>query len=271
MSKPVVTQEEMIRAFSQAGIVPSEIVLTHSSLKSLGDVQGGPLSVIDALKATVSNKGTVVFPSLVQRDFANAYRNWDREKSPSDVGLISETFRLLPDSLRSDQATHSVTAWGRQAEELTNSHSAYGPRMGVFGDYCFSYSSPWQKMYHENARILFIGVDLVYNTFKHFAEYVLVEYYCGLITDSRRKCVAMSKLATHDKPGVWPFHEGLKTQAMLEERGLVSHAACGNAALISVKAQDYVDLALEAFKADPAHWFDRPFLDWLERDVMSAI
>ena len=169
---PKVSKQDILIAFQEVGVKPSDIVLIHSSLKSFGHVIGGPVSVIDAAKEAVGGNGTVVFPTLVQRDFSNAYKNWDINNSPSDVGLISETFRLLPDSIRSDHATHSVAAWGSKAAEITGEHSAYGPRMGVFGDYCFSHSSPWQKMYMYGARIVFIGVDMVYNTFKHFAEYL---------------------------------------------------------------------------------------------------
>lgn len=264
---PTVSKEDMAAAFNQVGVYAGNTVLIHSSLKSLGHVEGGPLSVIDAIKETVTENGTVVFPTLVQKDFLNAYRNWDIRHSPSDVGWITEVFRLLPDSIRSDQATHSVAAWGRGAAALTAEHSAYGPRMGVFGDYCFSYSSPWQKMYLQQARIVFIGVSINYNTFKHFVEYSLVEHYCNSIVDLGRKCAAMSKLARHGVPGVWPFHDYTQSEDLLKERGLFTYARCGNALFTSIKANDYVDHVLQAFKAAPDKWFDRAFLTWLEQEV----
>ncbi|WP_409346209.1 AAC(3) family N-acetyltransferase [Paenibacillus sp. MBLB4367] len=264
---PNVSKADMIRAFQEVGVAASDTVLIHSSLKSFGHVIGGPLSVIDAIKETVTESGTVVFPTLVQRDFANAYRHWDIRNSPSDVGNITETFRLLPDSIRSDQATHSVAAWGSRAAEITGEHAAYGPRMGVFGDYCFSYSSPWQKMYLHKARIVFIGIDMVYNTFKHFAEYALVEHYCSAISDPGKKCSAMSKIARHNIPGVWPFHDAAQTQSMLDELGVITYAKCGNSLFTSVKANDYVDNVLRAFKSSPQKWFDDAFLSWLENEA----
>ncbi|WP_409342443.1 AAC(3) family N-acetyltransferase [Paenibacillus sp. MBLB4367] len=266
-SVPSVSKADIVRAFQEVGVAPSDIALVHSSLKSFGRVIGGPLSVIDAIKEAVTESGTVVFPTLVQRDFANAYRNWDIRHSPSDVGNITETFRLLLDSIRSDQATHSVAAWGKRAAEITSEHSAYGPRMGVFGDYCFSYSSPWQKMYLHKARIVFIGIDTLYNTFKHFAEYALVEHYCSMIRDPGKKCAAMSKLARHNVPGVWPFHDTVKTQAMLHELGLITYTKCGNSLFTSIKADEYVDNVLAAFKKNPEEWFDDAFLAWLKQDV----
>ncbi|QNK58954.1 AAC(3) family N-acetyltransferase [Paenibacillus sp. PAMC21692] len=266
---PAVSRAHIINALKEVGVAPSDIVLVHSSLKSFGYVTDGALAVIDALKETITEQGTVVFPTLVQQDFPNAYRNWDIGTSPSDVGHISETFRLLPDSIRSDQATHSVAAWGSKAAEITGEHSAYGPRMGVFGDYCFSYSSPWQKMYLQQARIVFIGIDMVYNTFKHFAEYLLMEHYCSSINDPAAKCLAMSKIARYGVPGVWPFHDARKTQSMLDELGFISYAKCGNSLLTSIKADDYIDNVLRVFLESPANWFNEAFLAWIKNDVIQ--
>jgi aminoglycoside 3-N-acetyltransferase len=265
---PSVSKADMIRAFKEVGVVPADVVLIHSSLKSFGYVTDGAPGVIQAIKETVTESGTVVFPTIVQQDFLNAYRNWDIHASPSDVGHISETFRLLPDSIRSDQATHSVAAWGNKAAEITGEHSAYGPRMGVFGDYCFSYSSPWQKMYLHKARIIFIGIDMVYNTFKHFAEYLLVEHYCNAIGDPNNKCLAMSKIARHGVPGIWPFHDAQKTQSMLDGLGLIAYTTCGNSVFTSIKADDYVDIVLRSFKKSPEMWFDDAFLAWIENDLI---
>lgn len=267
--KITVTKEDIIRAFQEVGVGLGDIVLIHSSLKSFGNVVGGPLSVIHAAKETVTESGTVVFPTLVQRDFENAYRNWDIHNSPSDVGLISETFRLLHDSIRSDQATHSVAAWGRKAAEITGEHSSYGPRMGVFGDYCFSYSSPWQKMYLNKARVVFIGIDTVYNTFKHLAEYMLMEHYLNGITDQSTKCLAMSKIARHGVPGVWPFHDAKKTQSVLDDMGLVSYATCGNSLFTSIRADEYIDNVLRLFKDNPAMWFNDEVVAWIEECKVS--
>jgi len=268
MGQLQVSKADIVRAFRELGVNSSDTALIHSSLKSFGYVADGPMTIIEAIKETVTESGTVIFPTLVQQDFVHAYRNWDKRHSPSDVGLISETFRLLPDSLRSDQATHSVAAWGSKAAAITGEHASYGPRMGVFGDYCFSYSSPWQKMYFDQARIIFIGIGLVYNTFKHFAEYILVEHYCNGIADLQKKCKAMSKIARHNVPGVWPFHDAVMTQTILDELGLLSYATCGNSLLISIKANDYVDNVLRLFKNNPEMWFDETFLTWLESDVM---
>lgn len=66
--------------------------MVHSSLKSLGYVEGGADTVIQAFLDTIEESGTLVMPTLIQKDFANAYKTWYLDK-PSDVGYITEVFR----------------------------------------------------------------------------------------------------------------------------------------------------------------------------------
>ena len=156
----------------------------HSSFKSLGEVDGGADAVIRGFDDAVGKSGTVVVPTLCSEDFFNSYKNWHLDKK-SDVGYLTEYFRKLPDALRSDHATHSVAARGPLARELTFEHSAYGPHLCPFGEYAFADSSPWMKMYKKNAKIVFVGVNMKYNTMKHLIEATVTEklVFRLLITD----------------------------------------------------------------------------------------
>ncbi|NLA83246.1 MAG: AAC(3) family N-acetyltransferase [Clostridiales bacterium] len=267
----IVKLDDIVRAYHECGVNEGDILLTHSSLKSFGYVEGGAETVIEAAEKAVGPTGTVVFPTLVQRDFDNAYKNWDKDKSPSDVGYITEVFRLQSGSLRSDQATHSVAARGRLAYELTKGHTDYGPRMGVFGDYCFSYSSPWQKMYLLKAKVVFIGVSTLYNTFKHFAEYCFVEETLQSIKDINKRCLAMSEISVYHNParkwpnGVWPFHDANVTESALEEAGLLKRTRCGNSVFTCIRADQYVDFVLDMFRKTPQKLINEKFCSWLEK------
>lgn len=129
----VVTERDIIAALNDVGIRRGDVVIVHSSLKSMGYVEGGADTVIDALLKVLGEDGTLVMPTLIQKDFSNAYQTWNLDK-PSDVGLITETFRKRDGVIRSDQATHSVAAFGPLKQYLTRDHGKYGKRMGPFGD-----------------------------------------------------------------------------------------------------------------------------------------
>jgi hypothetical protein len=54
--------------------------------------------------------------------------DWDIATSPSHPGLITETFRQRPESVRSDNPPHSISAIGARAVELTADHGSGGWR-----------------------------------------------------------------------------------------------------------------------------------------------
>jgi aminoglycoside 3-N-acetyltransferase len=192
----MVTRKDVENAVRALGVTNEDILLVHSSLKSFGTVDGGADAVIDGLLDALSPDGTLVFPTLVQKDFSTAYERWDKNVTPSDVGLITEVARKRKNAFRSDQATHSVSAIGKKAEFLTNSHSSFGPRMHPYGDFAFSHGSPWQKMYDLNAKVLFIGVGLESNTFHHFVEAIYSEKIISLLDGKPERQEMISKLVT---------------------------------------------------------------------------
>ena len=88
----MVTQADIEKSLKELGLKAGDTVLFHSSLKSFGQVDGGARAVISAFLSTVTNEGTVVAPTLVQKEFDQAYETWHMDK-PSDVGYITEVFR----------------------------------------------------------------------------------------------------------------------------------------------------------------------------------
>ncbi len=233
----VVTKENIKVALKELGIVHGDIVLIHSSMKSMGHVEGGPETVIQAVLETVGDEGTLCMPTMVQRDFGNAYKNWDINKSPSDVGYLTEYFRTREGSLRSDQATHAVSAIGKMAEYITSEHTAYGPRLGEFGDYAFSKSSPWQRLYELNAKMLFIGVPMKKGTIRHLAEHIIVEKLIEKFPE------ATPEVRQYNEPldKFWAEIDGDKVQVKYEETGLLTKTTIGDATVLCASATPFVD------------------------------
>ena len=258
-----VRQSDIEKALREVGIDAGDLLLVHSSFSRLGHVEGGAAAVITALETVLGTEGTLVMPALIQHDFARAYETWDINK-PSDVGYLTEYFRKLPGVLRSDQATHSVTARGRLAHELTHEHTARGPRPGPFGEYAFSESSPWQKLYDINGKVLFIGVTMRKNTLKHLIESMLVEYLLNGITDENRRQEMMKCLKGFGKAGVWPYFDNERMQAELETAGFIRESVCGNAVFRCTEIAPMVDYSLEKLKAEPSEWYSGDALAWIE-------
>lgn len=274
-----VTKSDVINAVKALGILPGDIVLVHSSMKSMGYVEGGPDTVIDGFLEVLGDTGTLVMPTLSQTDFANAYRDWHLDR-PSDVGLLTEVFRKRSDAKRSDQATHSVAAIGKDAVGITEGHTAFGPRFGTFGSYAFSYSSPWQKMYDSRAKVVFVGVNMRYHTFRHFAEYRFVERLLKRIEGCPGYEEVRNKLRHFDDRGeyhvgVWPYMAGVRLHDEYIKAGFVTRANCGNAEYLCIPAYEsvnFVEELMEKQMHDPNDdWMSEEFRNWVnEVEVLAA-
>lgn len=258
-----VTLQDLQRALGELGLQEGDICLFHSSLKSFGYVEGGAATVIGAMESRIGPGGTLVAPTLCQVDFANAYQTWHLDK-PSDVGYLTEYFRKQPNVYRSDQATHSVAARGREARELTWEHSLRGPHITPFGEYAFSDGSPWVKMYERNAKVVFLGVSMMYFTLKHLVESRYVEWVLSRIEDPAAKEKAVSCLKTFENAaGVWPYYNSVRMQEKLEKAGLLRRSTCGKATLLCVEAKAACDFSLEQLKDHPDDWVREPARTWV--------
>lgn len=262
-----VTRQDVARAVVELGIRKGQVVLIHSSMKSFGYVLGGPEAVIQGFLDVLGEEGTLVMPTLSQKNWESVYQDWYMDR-PSDVGLLTEVFRKMPGVLRSNQATHSVAAIGAKAKWLTEGHTAYGPRYGAFGDYAFSRSSPWQKMYDMDASIVFAGVNMVCNTMKHLVEYMIFEEELEKIKGLPEAQKLKKELWHYDEKmqeGVWTYLDSDLLQQVYEETGLLSHAQCGNAEFICISAAKCVDFTNQLVRTEPEKWLNADTLEWFRK------
>ncbi len=263
-----VKQPDIVRALHEVGVGAGDLVFFHSSLSSMGWVQGGAQTVIDGFLEAVAPEGTVAVPTLCQRDIERRFETWDIRTSPSDVGRITEEFRLRPEAVRSDHATHSVAAIGPRAQDLTRDHASAHDRPSPWGDAAFAADSPWDKLYHWNAAYCFLGVTFRVNTMRHYIQSLLVERELEALPPERRGAFA-DRLRGWRKPGFWPDWDPLKLMAYIESLGLLRQSRIGLAALLCVRARKLVDEALKALRGRPQEWLRPEFLPWL-REVRAA-
>ena len=244
-------------ALLKLGIQAGDVILTHSSFKSLAGIVSGAQSVVDAMLETVGADGTVVFPTLCSDNWDKVYENWHLD-AKSDVGYLTNYFRKLPGAIRSNQATHSVAAMGKEAKYITKTHGKSGLRYGIYGDTPFAADSPWEKLYNLDAKVIFIGVGLRKCTLRHYAEYVFMEKYLNKAKQSPDYEALKSRIwcyARWNDGGVWPNVENEYVHEVLDKRGKVHYAQCGEAKLLAVSAKDFVDCALELLEKRDARVF----------------
>jgi aminoglycoside 3-N-acetyltransferase len=167
-----IDREGLLAGLIQIGVRQNDIVLVHSSLTSLGHVEGGAEAVIDALLDAVGPGGTLLMPAYsVAGDWMTYVRSdplFDPRTSPSTFGKVTDVFWRRPGVLRSLHPTHSVAAYGPHASYLIQDHEKSQSPAG--------YTSPFRKLIELNGRILHLGSPFWSTSSFHVVEDVVPNF-----------------------------------------------------------------------------------------------
>ncbi|AOZ94113.1 AAC(3) family N-acetyltransferase [Paenibacillus crassostreae] len=155
------THTSLLEQLQQMRINQQSVVLVHSSMKSLGEVEGGANTVLDVLEEYMKD-GLLVLPTHTWANINENNPKFYVEQSPSCIGILPELFRKRHGVIRSWHPTHSVAAKGQDADWFTKGDEAF--------DTPCARGSAWGKLLDHQATILLIGVDLRRNTFMHGVE-----------------------------------------------------------------------------------------------------
>ena len=169
------TQKELVDDLRALGVEAGDMLFIHSSLKSLGPVEGGAGTVIAALEDAVGPEGLILMPSFNLLESKELrVEAWNIGTTPSTVGWLTEYFRRMPGTYRSDHYSHSVAARGKGAREFVSGHLH---REGLVSPWdqepwgrTFGTHSPMFKAYQEGGRLLMLGVDYRSSTYRHLME-----------------------------------------------------------------------------------------------------
>lgn len=168
------TKSDLIRHIRALGIRPTDTVMVHTSLKSIGIIDPEDSTTaeiyIDALREVMS-EGLLLIPTHTWATVREDGQQFDVRTSLPCIGAVPTAAVTLAaqaydagrtDCIRSLHPTHSVVAFGKTAREYVAGDSfAQTPasREGSFG-----------KLYEADAKILLVGVNQGRNTFFHAVD-----------------------------------------------------------------------------------------------------
>ncbi len=158
----MLTHGQLVTAFRDVGLQPGGTVLVHSALRTLGPVEGGADTVIDALREAVGPAGTVAVPTHTVGVVNAKQPVFHQTLTPSTVGTLSNVFRQRPSAVRGLHPTHSVAAIGSRAEEFV--------RIRLEDDTPCPPQSPYGRLRDWGGQVLLLGVGLDRCTFFHGCE-----------------------------------------------------------------------------------------------------
>ena len=158
------TKQTLQQDLAAMGLTGTETILIHSSMKSIGAVEGGADTVLDALMEFFA-EGLLLLPTHTWQSIDQDHPVFDVRRSPCCVGILPELFRQRPGVVRSLHPTHSIAACGRGAAEYLAGELENNTPCTPGGCY--------DRLRAVGGKILLLGVSHARNTFLHSVEEVL--------------------------------------------------------------------------------------------------
>lgn len=148
------------------GLKEGQHILVHSGLKKIISAfpESSSTKIIKSLQQIVTADGSLIFPTFTYcyKTTEGDYEIFDRENSPSKVGVLSEVFRKNENVIRTSSPTHSFALWGEAARECYETNSPASP----LGEDSIC---DWMTR-KINSFVLLLGVDFKSLSYGHYLE-----------------------------------------------------------------------------------------------------
>jgi aminoglycoside 3-N-acetyltransferase len=176
----MISRQQLVTDLRALGLGSGDVVMTHASVKAVGEVAGGPDEIHLALKDALTTEGTLMMYAGCPRYFDEVGRGnlspseeaEILEKLPAfdpgmaraarDHGVLVEFLRSYPGARVNPHVARFV-AWGRESESLFASQP---------WDYAFGAGSALERFDALDGRILLLGADHDTVTFLHYVEHI---------------------------------------------------------------------------------------------------
>ncbi len=236
-----ISKQDLISGFQKLGVKPGMELEVHSSLKSFGYVEGGAVTVIDALKETVGCNGSIFMPSLrlspmlpltdadKKLGITCKIKILSADEEHSAMGLIADTFRQMSDVLTGD-GIFRVSAWGKNADKVSHG---------------------FQYLIDNNGKALQLGVDIYRLTSMHYVEDLLPQK----IRDIFKPSEEVNKIYPPDQwfieTGEPPVKPWYTIQKMAFDNGVIKKELVGKCTCMFFNIWDVVGLYQRELKNNP--------------------
>jgi aminoglycoside N3'-acetyltransferase len=237
------TRTDIEDGLRRLGLAQGDAVEVHSSLSSFGWVEGGAVTVVDALMNVVGEEGALVmsaYPVSKPLPLTDAERArgilakvriyGEDYDGPTGMGAIADAFRARPGTVLGT-GIHRVCAWGYDAER---------------------HSRGYRYLLEIDGWALLLGMGIGCCSSMHQAESVdipaEITRVFELPDDLRRDYPEDMYYIAY---GSAPDDAWEKVRAEAERRGLIKRHRIGNAECMLFKARSVVGIYEYARRTDP--------------------
>lgn len=120
------TRIDLVRDLRNLGVTEGDLLNVKASLRSIGNIQGGVDTLIEAILEAVGPSGTIVTDSFVDvhSPFSRAFwKNVIDQDAPSYAGALANAMLRRRDVHRSRHPVQKFALIGRMAETLAKGHT----------------------------------------------------------------------------------------------------------------------------------------------------
>lgn len=260
------SRKQLVEDFDKLGIRAGDIIMVHASVRSVGEVAGGPDQIHLALKDALGTSGTLMMYASCPRYYDDVGRGTlapeqEREileklpsfdpftaRSARDNGALVEFLRTHPGTLVNNHVARFVV-WGKHAGYLVSDPP---------WNYTYGLNSPLDRFLKLDGKILLLGCDHDTVTFLHYAEHVadlpgkrVVHYKVPVEKDGQRVWEDVEEFNTAGD-GVhpnWPdrFFAKIVDCFLIQSNNQGGYV--GGAGTYLLRAQELLDSALAFMRA----------------------
>jgi aminoglycoside N3'-acetyltransferase len=228
---------DLVDQLRRLGVEPGGILLVHTAFRAVRPVEGGPLTLIEALRAALGPAGTLVMPSWTGNDD----EPFEPATTPAaaDLGIVADLFWRQPGVLRSDHPIAFAAAGPAAARILRDPLPMPPHRL----------ESPVGRVYEADGQVLLLGVGHDSNTTIHLAEILAGVPYrvpasCTVIREGRPIRVAFGENLTCCELFA-------AMDSWLRARGLQAEGRVGHAEARLARSRTIVEEAVSRVRRDP--------------------
>lgn len=174
--KETLTTRTFANAVRELGVKKGMKMIVHCKFSSLGKVIDGPEALCKVLQDAVGPEGVLMMPTFTFQIYHPGRRTipFDVKNTPGTTGILSETFRKMPDVYRSIDPCHSYCVWGKDARKYVERHHLI-PTVDPL-------ESPLGLLAHEDGYAMMISCNSSV-TYMHMLEDEFGATCCGKRTE----------------------------------------------------------------------------------------
>jgi len=245
--KPI-GEEDFISALKSLGVKSGDTLFLHSAIDKFG--KAGPSfepkvlcsSLVRALKKSIGSKGTLAMATFTYKYCQT--RVFDIDKSPSEVGALSEFFRKQREVIRSEHPIFSIVASGPGSKSLVKTG------IDAFGD-----DSVFGNVRRDNALLVFFGTTFKSCTFGHYitqmhqVPYRYMKTFSGIIKKGRRTRTIDATYFVRPLDGTIDIDLS-RLEKRLFKKKLLKKVPVGASSIECVRAQDVFNEGMKMLDKD---------------------